>query len=169
MNPRTLGISSSATTRTFSLVTYLASEQPTATFNYEIFNGELDIFITDALGSLAVWQLRRTMFSLVKFCCKGFSQVGRLNLSAFANQPGLILTFSTRTDNPTRVNVGEVTMVLADGSRVNSLEPNSTYASVAVPSTTSLLDLINWKFDWQRTSSIRPSKRSDVDTLVGHE
>ena len=118
-------------------MTYTFADQPTATFNYEIFNGELDIFITDQFGITRRLATSHTDIQPGETrLIKGSPQVGNLDLSAFANQPGLTLTFSTRADNPTRVSVGEVTMVLADGSRVNSREPNSTYALVPVQSTT---------------------------------
>lgn len=137
MNPTFLGISSVSSTRTFSLATYLVSEQPSAVFSYEVFNGELDIFLIDNFGftrrlATSANDIQAGEVALVK----GSPQQGRLDLSRWANQPGLRLEFRTRADNPTRVNVGEVTMVLADGSRINSREPNSTYAEVAVPSTT---------------------------------
>ncbi len=54
-------------------------------------------------------------------------------------------------------------MILGDGSRVNSAEPNSTYASVPVATTVVTTVRINSKFDWlNRSSSPTPSARTTL-------
>ncbi|MGN6133033.1 MAG: PPC domain-containing protein, partial [Aureliella sp.] len=141
MTGTTLGISGVAATRNFSLVSYLSSEGPSVTFPYEIFNGELDVFVVDQFGaSTRIATSANNITAGETLLVKGSPQTATLNLSTirwnYAGQSGLHVEFRTRTDNPTRVNISEVTMVLADGSRINSTEPNSTYAAVPVPSTT---------------------------------
>ena len=138
MSPDILGILDLAQTRTFSLQTYLASEVPSLVFNYEIFNGELDVFVNDptGIGTVRIATSANDVQVGQTLLTKNSPQAGRLSLAAFAGRPNLSVEFRTRNNDPTRVNIGEVTMQLADGSRINSTEFNSTYAPVPVSSTT---------------------------------
>ncbi len=134
-----LGISDTDFTRVFSLETYLAGrENPALSFNYEIFNGNLDVFVIDQFGfttRVATSDANQAGPTEIVLTA-GSPQVGLLSLNRWANEPGLRVAFSTRADNPTNVQIQDVFILLDDGSRVGSNEPNSTYVPVTVPSTT---------------------------------
>ncbi len=136
-NFNTLGISQTLTSRVFSLQTYLVSEQPAITFDYEVFSGELDVFAIDpANGTQRIATSATDIVAGEVALPKGSPQTINIPIPArMVGNPGLTVEFRTRNNNPTRVNVGVVTMVLRDGSRINSSEPNSTYVQVATSST----------------------------------
>ncbi len=140
-----LGISALRSTRVFSLETYQAGiDDPALEFDYEVLNGNLDVYVVDQFGNntlVASTDIPNAPGSALDRArsialTRGAPLTGLLSLNRWANQPGLRVEFRTRTDNPTNVIVQNVKIVLADGSRVGSNEPNSTYVTVAVPSTT---------------------------------
>lgn len=132
----TLGV---APTRVFSLETYLfGRENPALSFNYEIFNGQLDVFVVNQFGvaTRVATSVANQAGPTEVVLTVGGPQTQLISLNRWANQPGLTVEFRTRNDNPTNVQVSNVFIQLDDGSRVASGEPNSTYVPVNVPSTT---------------------------------
>ncbi len=95
---------------------------------------------------------------------RGTPQVALLSLNRWANQPGLRVEFRTRTDDPTNVRVQNVQVVLADGSRVGSNEPNATYTTVAVPSTT--ITSGDYQFEVRLVISSSTQRRLVLPTLT---
>ncbi len=97
----------------------------------------MDVFIQDRFGILT--RLATSANDIVPFVetplVIGAPASVSLDISAWAGQPGLTIIFSTR-DEDTSVLVSDVHVTLLDGSRVFSGEPNSTFTSAAVPSTT---------------------------------
>ncbi len=126
-------------TRQFSLQSYDAFfDEPSVAFDYEIFNGNVDVFVIDQFGTQT-----RVATSTANgagpnevILVGGGPQTAVVDMTQWANQPGLTVEFRTRNDNPTNVVVQDVHIQLGDGSRVFSDEPNSTYAPVPVSSNT---------------------------------
>ncbi len=139
LNSAFLGTLAVQPTRVFSLETYSAFvDQPAVNFDYEIFNGNLDVFVVDQGGNRTrvATSVANGAAPFEVILVAGGPQNATVDLSAWANQPGLTVSFETRNDNPTNVRVADVHIQLADGSRIGSGEPNSTYTTVPVPSTT---------------------------------
>ncbi len=126
-------------TREFSLETYVAGrENPALAFNYEIFNGNLDVFVVPEVGfptriaTSVAGELGGTEVLLVA----GAPETALISLNRWADDPGLRVEFRTRNDDPTNVFIQNAHILLSDGARVATGEPNSTFAPVSVPSTT---------------------------------
>jgi subtilisin family serine protease len=126
-------------TREFSLETYLAGrENPALSFNYEILNGDLDVFVVPAVGfptriaTSVAGELGATEVLLVA----GAPETALISLNRWADDPGLRVEFRTRDADPTNVLIQHVHILLSDGARVGTGETNSTFAPVPVPSTT---------------------------------
>ena len=125
-------------TRDFSLETYTFADGPRVVFDYEVFAGQLDVFVRTQFGIFRIATTdNQNRPQNVVLLVAGSPQRASLDLSQFAGQPGLSIIFRGRGDNTNgRVRIGAVTMELADGSRIFSGEPNPTYVGVPVPSTT---------------------------------
>ena len=128
------------TTRTFSLVTYNAFiDGPQVAFDYEVFNGQLDVWVVDDLTGAQTWlattvdQNRPFNVTLLR---TGRTDSEVLDISAYAGRSNLRVEFRARNDDPSLTSISNVVIQLADGSRVGSGEYNSTYVGVPVPSTT---------------------------------
>ena len=130
-----LGISNIRPTRVFSLVNYEFADQPSVAFNYQIIDGELDVFIVDQAGRAT--RLATSAADIVNppetLLVPDVPARAVLDISAWAGQPGLTIEFRTRVDDPTTVLVSDVIIELGDGSRINSGETNSTYGLVPAP------------------------------------
>ncbi len=127
-------------TRSFSLATYSQfPDRPQIAFDYEIFNGQLDIFIIDdntgAQTRLAT-SVNQNLPPNFPLLTVGAPQSIVLDISGFAGRDNLRVEFRARDDDPSRTTISNAVIQLADGSRVAAGEPNSTYVGVNVPSTT---------------------------------
>ena len=139
-DPATFPPGSIAETRTFSLVTYDSFiDRPQIAFDYEVFNGQMDVWLIDDLSGAQRWlattvaQNRPTGVTLL---ATGSPKSQVLDISGFSGRSDLRVEFRARNDNPSRSSIQNVVIQLADGSRVGSGEYNSTYVNVPVPSTT---------------------------------
>ena len=124
-------------TRVFTLESYDFFDQPGVNFNYQINSGQLDVFVVDQFGNAT---RIATSVAMDAGPFEPVLQVGtptpvniRVDITPWANQPGLTIEFRTRMDNNTAVLVDDVHIQLGDGSRVLSGEPNPTYTGVSVP------------------------------------
>lgn len=130
----------SQSTRTFSLATYLAGrENPQLSLAYEIFEGEMDIFVVGPGGATRV--ATSVDDDIVPGSGEELLVVGGLqsvliDMNRWANQPGLTVVFQMRDAETSSALVQNVHIQLADGSRVMTGETNSTFVPVNVPSTT---------------------------------
>lgn len=126
-------------TRQFSLVTYDAFfDAPQVAFDYEVFNGQLDVWIVDDQSGQQQW-LGTTVAANrpqnVTLLTTGSPQSAVLDISRFSGRSQLRVEFRARNDNPSRTRISNVVIQLADGARVGAGEPNSTYTPVNVSST----------------------------------
>ena len=119
-------------TRIFSLQTYQVSDRPQLTFPYQITQGDMQVLIN---GQRIASSDPQQITPGVTLLTKNSPQTAVLNLSNFANQSNLVVTFVT-PNATTAGSFGDVTLILGDGSRIASSEPNSTYAFVGAPTTT---------------------------------
>jgi hypothetical protein len=128
-------------TRQFSLVTYSQfPDGPQIAFDYEVFDGQLDVWIVDDATGQQRW-LGTTVDDAnrpqnVTLLQTGSPESEVLDISFFAGRSQLRIEFRGRNDDPSRTSIRNVVVQLADGSRVGSGEYNSTYVGVPVPSTT---------------------------------
>ena len=127
-------------TRQFSLVSYSQFlERPQIAFDFEVFNGQMDVWVIDDATGFQV-RLATTVDQNrppnVVLLLVGSPQSAVLDISFLSGRSQLRVEFRGRNDNPSRTNISNAVIQLADGSRVGSGEPNSTYTSVGVPSTT---------------------------------
>ncbi len=125
-------------TREFSLETYVAGrENPALSFNYEIFNGNLDVFVVPAVGfpTRIATSVANELGATEVLLVAGAPQTVLISLNRWADEPGLRIEFRTR-DEDTNVSVENAFILLSDGARVGTGEPNSTFTPVQVPSTT---------------------------------
>lgn len=153
-------------TRVFSLETYLVSERPSATFTYEVLSGELDVFVVDPINN-STTRIATSANNITvgeTLLLKNSPQTATLNLTLWANRPDLTIEFRTRADNPSLSRIGEVSLVLIDGSRFRSGEPNSTYAAVSVPSTT--ITTGSYQFEVRLAESFFTSNTFSAPTLT---
>jgi hypothetical protein len=133
------------TTRQFSLATYeQIRDRPQAAFNYEVLNGQMDVFVIDDATGFQTWvatTVAQNRPQNVLLLTTGSPQTAVVDISGFADtffQQGrtqLRLDFRARNDDPSRARVSNVHIQLANGSRVGSGEGNSTYTDVPVSST----------------------------------
>ncbi len=127
-------------TRQFSLVTYDSfNDAPQVAFDYEVFNGQMDVFIIDettGIETRIATTVDQNRPANVTLLTTGSPQSAVLDISNFAGRSQLHIDFRARNDDPSRTQIRNVLIQLADGSRVGSGEPNSTYVGVNVPSTT---------------------------------
>lgn len=125
-------------TREFSLETYLAGrENPALSFEYEVNQGNLDIFVINRFGQetrVATTDANAAGPTEVVLTA-GSPQSQLISLNRWDNEPGLRVEFRARDEN-TSVSISNVHIALSDGSRAFSGEPNPTYVPVPVPSTT---------------------------------
>ena len=125
-------------TRQFSLVTYNQFlDRPQVAFDYEVFNGQLDVWVVDDLFGTQQWlgtTVAQNRPANVTLLTAGSPQSAVLDISAFSGRSQLRVEFRARNDNPSRTRISNAVIQLADGSRVGAGEPNSTYTSVAVSS-----------------------------------
>lgn len=124
-------------TRTFSLATYTFADGPRVAFDYEVFTGQLDVFMQSPFGlqRIATTDNQNRPPNVVLLVA-GSPQRASIDVSQYAGQAGLAVVFRARGAGDGRVRIGAVTMELADGSRIFSGEPNPTFVNVPVPSTT---------------------------------
>ena len=124
-------------TRTFSLATYTFADGPRAAFDYEVFTGQLDVYMQSQFGlqRIATTDPQNRPANVVLLTA-GSPQRASIDVSQYAGQAGLSVVFRARGAGDGRVRIGAVTMELADGSRIFSGEPNPTFVNVPVPSTT---------------------------------
>ncbi len=138
-------IGSFVTTRPFTLTSYDPFlDRPQVAFDYEVFNGQLDVFVIDADDPTFQVRIATTVnqnlpprFPLLvtgvpASAVLDISQYG-VNFATGADRR-LQIEFRARNDDPSRTVIRNVVIQLADGSRVNSGEPNPTYTTVNVPS-----------------------------------
>ncbi|MCA9125525.1 MAG: tandem-95 repeat protein [Planctomycetales bacterium] len=127
-------------TRQFSLATYDAFfDGPQVAFDYEVFNGNLDVWVIDDATGQQVWlatTVAQNRPQNVTLLTAGAPLSDVLDISFFAGRSQLRVEFRARNDNPSRTSISNVFIQLANGSRVASGEPNPTYTNVLVPSTT---------------------------------
>ncbi len=128
------------TTRSFSLATYSQfTDRPQVAFDYEVFNGQLDVFVIDdntGIQTRIATTVNQNLPPNFPLLITGSPQSALIDISNFAGRDNLRIEFRGRDDDPSRTNISDVVIQLADGSRVASGEPNSTYIGVNVPSTT---------------------------------
>ena len=139
-DPATFPPGSVVETRVFSLVTYdQFIDRPQIAFDYEVFNGQMDVWIVDDISGVQRWLATTVAQNRplgVTLLTAGSPESEVLDISAFSGRSNLRIEFRSRNDNPSRASISEVVIQLADGSRVGSGEFNSTYVNVPVPSTT---------------------------------
>lgn len=133
--PTNLAIES---TREFSLETYLSfRESPALQFDYEVLQGNLDVFVIDQFGGatrVATTDAGNAGPTEIVLTA-GAPMTGLLSMNRWADEPGLRVEFRARDEN-TSVSISNVHIELADGARAFTGEPNPTYIPVPVPSTT---------------------------------
>jgi hypothetical protein len=133
-------------TRPFTLTTYDPFfDGPQVAFDYEVFNGQLDVFVIDADDPTFQVRIATTVnqnlpqgFPLLvtgrpASAVIDISQYGTNN---FGVDRRLQVEFRARNDDPSRTVIRNVVIQLLNGARVGSGEPNPTFAVVGVPSTT---------------------------------
>ncbi len=162
----------SISTRSFTLETYLASDGPSVTFPYQVTAGELDVFVNSPLtGTVRIATTDPNGLGVGEtLLVRNAPATAVLSLARWANTRGLTVTFATRANNPTTGTVGAATIVLADGSRVASSEPNSTYGLVPVPTT--VVTTGAYQFEVRLAESFLPIefvRRSNADQDLGYQ
>lgn len=130
-----LGILDVEPTRQFDLGTYNAFlDDPNVQFDYQIFDGVLDVFVIDPFGfnqRVATSDANNAGPGEVVLVA-GAPETAIVDISNWAGRNDLRIEFRTRDNDPTRVTVSNVFVLLADGSRAFSGEPNPTYVQVPV-------------------------------------
>lgn len=126
-------------TREFSLVGYDALiDAPALDLNYEVNNGELDIFMVDRFGISTLLATTNGqdatpvgVFQLVVSDANLFDPSAlMLDLSRWANQPGLRIEFRTRDGADSQSIIRNVHLQMRDGTRVATGEPNASFQRV---------------------------------------
>jgi hypothetical protein len=134
-------------TRPFTLTTYDPFfDGPQVAFDYEVFNGQMDVFVVDADDPFFQVRIATTVNQNLPF---GFPLLvtGRpasavIDISQYGTNFAtgqdrrLQVEFRARNDDPSRTVIRNVHIQLLNGARVGSGEPNPTFAVVPVPSTT---------------------------------
>lgn len=123
----------SASTREFSLETYLFQDNPQLSFTYQIVEGDLDIFVN---GTRVATSVANELVFGELLLVAGAAQSGLISLAGWANQPGITVEFRTRDAEASQSFIQNVYIQLGDGSRVMSDEFNATFARVSVPPST---------------------------------
>jgi hypothetical protein len=133
-------------TRPFTLTTYdRFFDGPQVAFDYEVFNGQMDVFVVDADDPFFQVRIATTVNQNLQgatLLVTGRPASALIDISQYGTNFAtgqdrrLQVEFRARNDDPSRTVIRNVHIQLLNGARVGSGEPNPTFAVVPVPSTT---------------------------------